>query len=270
MTTQNVFGRSVIVPLTNKSGGSVAAGDVVILDSSNNDAFTTTTSAAVTTPIGIAQQTIANNAVGLVLIEGYASLVNVNASVTRLHYGTTHTVAKQATDAGASRTTGTFCCFLSSGTTPDALVFPVDQTAPGAATVQGTRVRKSTSQNHASSGSFVAVTWDTEDVDDGGWHDNVTNNTRITVTNAGWVHVIARVEFAGNASGIRAIRVLRNGTEIDRVGDAGANVVQTWEVNTEYKASASDYFEVEAFQSSGGTIALDTNGLSRFTVKQVR
>lgn len=122
----NVYGRQVIVPLTNKSGGGVIAGDVVILDSSNNDAFTTTTSAGVTTPIGVAQETIANNATGRVLVEGYAALVNVNASVTRLHYGKTHTVAKQATDAGASRVAGTFCCFLSSGTTPDALVYPVD------------------------------------------------------------------------------------------------------------------------------------------------
>jgi hypothetical protein len=122
----SIFGRSVIVPLTNKSGSSVVAGDVVILDSANNTSFTTTTSAGITTPIGVAQEAIASNAVGRVLVEGYASLVNVNASVTRLHYGTTHTVAKQATDAGASRVSGTFCCFLSSGTTPDALVYPVD------------------------------------------------------------------------------------------------------------------------------------------------
>lgn len=122
----SIFGRSVIVPLTNKSGGGVIAGDVVILDSANNTSFTTTTSAGVTTPIGVAQETIASNATGRVLVEGYAALVNVNASVTRLHYGKTHTVAKQATDAGASRVSGTFCCFLSSGTTPDALIYPVD------------------------------------------------------------------------------------------------------------------------------------------------
>ncbi len=122
----SIFGRSVIVPLTNKSGGGVVAGDVVILDSANNTSFTTTTSAGVTTPIGVAQETIASNAVGRVVVEGYAALVNVNASVTRLHYGKTHTVAKQATDAGASRVAGTFCCFLSSGTTPDAVVYPVD------------------------------------------------------------------------------------------------------------------------------------------------
>jgi hypothetical protein len=122
-------GRQVVVPLTNKSGGSVAAGDVVIIDTTNNEAFTTTTSAGVTGGVGIAQGTIANNDVGRVLLEGYAALVNVNASVTRGNFGKTHTVAKQATDAGASRGVGTFCQFLTGGTTPTARIYPPDVNA---------------------------------------------------------------------------------------------------------------------------------------------
>lgn len=122
----STYGRQVVVPLTNKSGGSVAAGDVVIVDTTNNDAFTTTTSANVTKMIGIAQETIANNATGRILTSGYAALVNVNASVTRGNYGATHTVAKQATDAGTTRVAGTFCQFLTGGTTPDAAVWQPD------------------------------------------------------------------------------------------------------------------------------------------------
>lgn len=124
--TANTYGRQVVIPLTNKSGGSVAAGDVVIVDTANNDAFTTTTSAGSTATIGVVQETIASNAVGRVLLSGYAALVNVNASVTRGDYGKTHTVAKQATDAGASRGAGTFCQFLTGGTTPDAAVYASD------------------------------------------------------------------------------------------------------------------------------------------------
>lgn len=127
MTATNTFGRVNVVPLTNKSGGSVAAGDVVYLsDGSTSDSFTTGTTANYTKGIGIAQQTIANNGVGLVLISGYAALVNVNASVTILHFGATHTVAKQATDAGATRAAGTFCIFLTGGTTPDAIIWQPD------------------------------------------------------------------------------------------------------------------------------------------------
>jgi hypothetical protein len=122
----NTFGRQVILPLTNSSGGGVIAGDVVIINTAANDSFTTTTGAASTARVGIAQETIANAAVGRVLFEGYAPLVNVNASVTRGNYGQTHTVAKQAADAGAARQSGTFCQFLTGGTTPDALVWAPD------------------------------------------------------------------------------------------------------------------------------------------------
>jgi len=126
MVAANTFGRQNVVPLTNKSGGSVAAGDVVIVDSSNNDAFTTTTTGSYTKGIGIAQETIANNATGRVLVGGYAALVNVNASVTRGNFAATHTVAKQATDAGSSRASGTFGIFLTGGTTPDAFIWQPD------------------------------------------------------------------------------------------------------------------------------------------------
>lgn len=125
----NVFGRQVIVILTNKSGGAVVAGDVCVVDTSNNASFTTSTAGAAIGGVGVVQESIASNASGRVLIGGYAALVNVNASVTRGNFGKTHTVAKQATDAGSARTLGTFCQFLTGGTTPTAMVFQPDLTA---------------------------------------------------------------------------------------------------------------------------------------------
>lgn len=122
----NPFGRNVVLALTNQSGGSVAAGDFVYLDTAHNDSFTTGTTSAYSGAIGVAQQAIGSGNVGLVLIQGYASLVNVNASVTRGHYGYGYTVAKQATDAGTSRITGTCMQFLTGGTTPDAVVWQPD------------------------------------------------------------------------------------------------------------------------------------------------
>lgn len=130
----STVGRRTVVPLTNKSGGSVAAGDVVVIDTGNNDAFTTNTTSSSTKVIGVVQETIANNATGRVCTAGYVALVNVNASVTRGNYGVTHTVAKQATDGGASRGAGTFCQFLTGGTTPDAFLFGLSDTGAGSLT----------------------------------------------------------------------------------------------------------------------------------------
>ncbi len=123
----NTYGRQVVIAAANKSGGGLIAGDVCVVDTTNNVAFTTSTAGSVVNLIiGVAQETIANNATGRFLTSGYAALINTSASVTRGNFGKTHTVAKQAVDAGASRVTGTFCQFLTGGTTPDAIVYPSD------------------------------------------------------------------------------------------------------------------------------------------------
>lgn len=120
-----IRGRQVVEYLTNQSGGSVAAGDVVYIDTAHDASFTTGTTSAYTGAVGVAFESIASAAQGRVIVAGYCPLVNVNASVTRGNYGKTYTVAKQATDAGASRIAGTFCQWLSGGTTPQAHLFNV-------------------------------------------------------------------------------------------------------------------------------------------------
>lgn len=123
----SAIGRSVVGYKVNKSGGGVIKGDVVVPDTTNDNAFTTTTSAAATSGVWVADETIANNATGRVVLEGHVTLVNVSASVTRGHTGTTHTVAKQAVSTGGTtRTAGTFCKFTTGGTTPEADIWPVD------------------------------------------------------------------------------------------------------------------------------------------------
>ena len=121
----SIFGRAIIETPTNKSGGALAKGDVVVIDTANDYAVTTTTTGATTVTVGVVveENGIASNATGRVQFGGYVGLVNVNASVTRGHYGVTHTVAKQATDGGASRIVGAFCVFLTGGTTPTAHLF---------------------------------------------------------------------------------------------------------------------------------------------------
>lgn len=121
----------VRVQLANKSGGSVAAGDVVVIDTANDTAFTTTTTGQAEVSVGVALATIANNATGPVLVSGYAALVNVPSSMTRGRYIETHTVAKQATGS-ATRRAGSFGQFLTGGTTPAAWLWgQTDQTAGG-------------------------------------------------------------------------------------------------------------------------------------------
>jgi hypothetical protein len=130
----NAAGMSVIVPLTNKSGGTVNAGDVVIVDTTADECFTTTTTASLETSIGIALATIANNGVGDICVYGYVPVVNTNSvSVTRGRYLFTSTGAKQATGS-ATRAPGAFGQVLSTAANPNAWLWGVADQSGGSVT----------------------------------------------------------------------------------------------------------------------------------------
>jgi hypothetical protein len=142
MTASNTYGNSVVEVFKNNSGGTLVLGDVAIVDTTSDESVTTTTVASTTAKQAVALETIPTGQSGRFVTSGYVSLVNVNASVTRGHYGSTYSVAKQATDVGSARTAGTFCQFLKGGTTPSAILFSGDLSAGSL-----------TDHTHAASGS---------------------------------------------------------------------------------------------------------------------
>ena len=91
--------------LTNKSGGSVARGDVIVIDTTTLKSFTTTTTANKVGIIGIALDTIASNAAGPVQFTGYVP-VNVNASTAIGDFLTTSTTVKKADNSATFPTNG--------------------------------------------------------------------------------------------------------------------------------------------------------------------
>lgn len=92
-----VRGRQVVVPLTNKSGGALSEGAVVIVDTTADDAFTTTTGVGNELVLGVVVETIADDAIGRVITQGYAPIVEMDAATTRGQYLTTSTSAGKAT-----------------------------------------------------------------------------------------------------------------------------------------------------------------------------
>jgi len=92
-----VRGRQVVVVLTNKSGGGVVEGDVVVADITTDASFATTTEEGDCAVLGVAAETIANNAEGRVLVGGYAAVVAVDAATARGDKLKTSTVAGDAT-----------------------------------------------------------------------------------------------------------------------------------------------------------------------------
>lgn len=132
----------------------------------------------------------------------------------------------------------------------------------------GARVRRTTTQSIPNASS-TAVTFDAERFDPNGFHDNVTNNSRLTVpTGLGGVYLIT---FSGqwglSATGRRQFELKVNGVTtiaLDTdVSTADANVPNRATLATVYQLVPTDYVEVYAYQDSGG--ALDLNAAGNFS-----
>lgn len=112
--------------LTNKSGGSVAQGDVVIVDIANASSFTTTTTGAyVSGRIGVVLEPngIANNALGMIAFSGFVPVINLSGTGNIGDLVKTHTVAKQGVRHAAPQAAGDFAQVLGTSATPVALLF---------------------------------------------------------------------------------------------------------------------------------------------------
>lgn len=95
----------------------------------------------------------------------------------------------------------------------------------GAGTEYSVAVRKSNHQNLLSGGAMEDLTWDTEDVDQGGLHDNA-NNARLTVPTGGagryfvWGNLIANDDIA-SGNYIRFLLRKNGATTLTTFGTAG-------------------------------------------------
>lgn len=129
---------------------------------------------------------------------------------------------------------------LSSSTQPRAVVYP------------------SAVQSIADATETV-LTFNTEDVDVASLHDNVTNNSRLTIPTSGdgYYLVSIKVDFASNATGQRYIGIKKNGTtyrylSIVRAVSAASDLMINGTIML--NLVATDYIEVCAYQDSGGAL----------------
>lgn len=130
-------------------------------------------------------------------------------------------------------------------------------------TFAGVGLKKSGTQSIANA-TFVKITWDQEDFDTDTFHDNVTNNTRITIpTGKGGYYLIAGVIAWSNVgAGNRAVELSKNGTTINYVffqPDATSANGPLYPMSYVINLSAGDYVELSAYQNSGSALNLNTN-----------
>lgn len=132
-----------------------------------------------------------------------------------------------------------------------------------------TRLVQQAAQTGNASAASLVLTFGTgsTDFDLGNWHDEATNNTRVTPTVAGYYRIIVKpvIAFNGAITGINTF-VRKNGAVIERTGNhrpnttginAGGIMLETWATAN----GSTDYFEggVTCTTSSG---TWDTNGVA--------
>ena len=127
-------------------------------------------------------------------------------------------------------------------------------------TFVGASVYKTASQT-INNATETALTFNAEDYDTDAFHDNSTNNTRMTIpTGKGGKYLItATTAFFNNATGQRTVYIYKNGSTLFNTaqvagvsGSIDAFVTTSYVVNV----SAADYLEIKVFQNSGGTLTV--------------
>jgi len=129
------------------------------------------------------------------------------------------------------------------------------------------KVTKSANQTISNSTSTI-ITWNQEVYDTDGMHDNVTNNSRITIKTAGKYSVMAQFEWASSSTGKRIIDIMKNSAVVGK-----ANYLSSG--NSQHTISfigdfaVDDILEVRVFQDSGGSLDFLASGITYFQAHKI-
>jgi len=128
----------------------------------------------------------------------------------------------------------------------------------------GARVRRTTTQS-LTTAVAAAIAFDAERYDTTAFHDTASNTSRFTIPSgmAGKYLITGCVEFANNATGVRALSIRHNvgGTLLAAVNTpaiSGDTTILT--IATIYDLAVGDYVELFAYQTSGGALTTLASG----------
>lgn len=105
-------------------------------------------------------------------------------------------------------------------------------------------------------GGTTIVKLGAEDEDLPGWHDNTTNDSRVTVDADGLYLCIGRVVWAGNATEMRRLTITVNGTSVamDDSVPVPASFSSTNKCVKAVQLTAGQYVELRAAQTTTGSL----------------
>ena len=125
----------------------------------------------------------------------------------------------------------------------------------GAIIVPSARVYRSSNQSIADTTS-VTIQFNAEDYDTLAMHSGSSTQVVVPTGAAGKYFVSGQVDYAANATGRRSTSIFQNGAQIAKQSalTVGGSASTALGASTVVNANDGDYFEVAAFQTSGGSL----------------
>ena len=154
---------------------------------------------------------------------------------------------------------------LAIGTAGQVLTVNSGATAPqwaspaGGSTFAGCSIQQTSGQS-ISNNTDTFLTFDTENFDTDAFHDNSTNNTRITIPagKGGYYQFNFALRYTGGTSNALVAKLFKNGVEAQVNVLTNSSQVPTHAFSTAFAGAVSDYFQIAVYQNSGGTLTTDT------------
>jgi hypothetical protein len=127
---------------------------------------------------------------------------------------------------------------------------------------QGARCTNSVAET-TTNGTGLNLTFNTEQWDTDTIHDLVTNPDRFTCHTAGIYMLTFGAEFAANATGVRQIQIMKNGTAVatQNMQNIGAGAAAIMTVSAILSLAVNDYLQFRAYQNSGGNLNIVSDGI---------
>jgi hypothetical protein len=137
--------------------------------------------------------------------------------------------------------------------------------AGGSSTFVGCSLKKTTSQS-VPNATYTVLSFNSELYDTNGFHDNTTNNTRITIPSGkgGYYEVAFAIPLSNNTTGDRIYHIYKNGSLISEHGGTPSAVYPVHEGKRNLALVATDYLELYVYQSSGGNRDYDITNTGGF------
>ena len=131
--------------------------------------------------------------------------------------------------------------------------------AGGSSTFVGCSLYESSSQSIPNA-TYTYRNFNLELFDTDGFHDNSTNNSRITIPSgkAGYYLVAFAQPFATNTTGDRIFHIHKNGTLVSEHGGTPSAVYPVLEGSQVLNLAVADYLELRVYQASGGSLNYST------------